>query len=74
MVVRMRANRSHRDNRRAHFALRAPRFSACPDCGTAKLNHQVCPNCGKYKGRQVLSVGKKLAKMEKRRKESAKTK
>lgn len=65
MVVRMRANRAHRDNRRAHFALVSPRFSRCVDCGTPHLRHRVCTTCGKYKGKQALNV---LAKAERRAK------
>ena len=29
---------------------------ACPECGGMKQAHHVCPNCGMYKGRKVLSV------------------
>ena len=28
----------------------------CPSCGGIKQAHRVCPNCGMYKGRKVLSV------------------
>jgi len=28
----------------------------CPSCGGLKQTHRVCPNCGMYKGRKVLSV------------------
>lgn len=28
----------------------------CPACGGLKQAHHVCPNCGTYKGRKVLSV------------------
>ena len=29
---------------------------ACPVCGGPKQPHRVCPNCGTYTGRKVLSV------------------
>ena len=29
---------------------------AGPECGGMKQAHHVCPNCGMYKGRKVLSV------------------
>ena len=28
----------------------------CPVCGGMKQTHHVCPQCGTYKGRKVLSV------------------
>ena len=32
---------------------------ACPNCGGMKQVHHVCPNCGMYNGRKVLSVAAK---------------
>lgn len=34
---------------------RSPR-SICDQCGSAKLPHTVCSNCGWYKGRQAIEV------------------
>ncbi|MBI2476510.1 MAG: 50S ribosomal protein L32 [Candidatus Taylorbacteria bacterium] len=68
MVVRMRATRSHRGNRRSHFALNGPRFSLCKDCGAMALRHRVCTTCGKYRGRQVLNVHAKIEKKAKKAK------
>lgn len=31
---------------RSHQALRAVDLAACPRCGTAKLPHRACLNCG----------------------------
>jgi len=28
----------------------------CPQCHALKLPHHVCPNCGTYKGEQVLTI------------------
>ena len=72
MVVRMRSTRAHRNNRRSHFALVASRFSLCKACGVKRAPHAVCEECGKYKGRQVLGVKSKIAKMEKKMKEKEK--
>lgn len=30
--------------------------SACVECGAPKMPHRVCPSCGMYKGRQVITV------------------
>lgn len=32
---------------------------ACPNCGGMKQPHHVCPTCGMYNGRQVLSISAK---------------
>jgi large subunit ribosomal protein L32 len=31
-----------------------PSFAACSNCGTPKLPHKACPECGHYRGRQVI--------------------
>lgn len=28
----------------------------CPECGAPRMPHRVCPSCGMYKGRQVITV------------------
>lgn len=55
MVVRMRATRAHRNNRRSHHALVAPALVTC-ECGAKQLRHQVCLQCGKYRGRQIIDI------------------
>lgn len=76
MVVRMRANKAHRNNRRSHHALKGARVSACSNCQTMRLSHFACPNCGLYNGHNTFDATKKLAKKEKKikAKENLKTK
>lgn len=31
----------------------------CKNCGKTKLPHRVCPHCGYYKGKQVLTIKSK---------------
>jgi large subunit ribosomal protein L32 len=38
-------------------------LTKCPDCGASKLMHHVCEECGKYKGRQVIDMEKKIDKI-----------
>ena len=40
--------------RRSHDALPKPQLGACPECGEPKMPHQVCGNCGKYRGKQIV--------------------
>ena len=40
----------------------------CPDCGAPRMNHTLCLNCGKYKGKAVVDVHAALAKKEKKMK------
>lgn len=68
----MRANRSHRNNRRSHHALKDIRLSACPDCSMPHIRHTVCENCGKYRGRIVIDVAAKISKKEKKMKDREK--
>ncbi len=43
--------------RRAYNSvLRLPQVSECPQCGGAYRPHRVCPACGFYKERQILTV------------------
>ncbi|HHX95521.1 MAG TPA: 50S ribosomal protein L32 [Clostridia bacterium] len=33
----------------------APSVVECPKCHEPKLNHRVCPSCGYYRDREVIS-------------------
>jgi large subunit ribosomal protein L32 len=76
MVVRMRATRSHRNNRRSHFALTEPRVSVCEKCGKFRLSHTACSSCGTYRGRTLIDlqarVERKLRKQKEKEKAGAK--
>lgn len=65
----MRHTRSHTANRRSHHALKERTYSLCSECGAPKMNHAICLNCGKYKGKVVVDVHAALAKKEKKMKE-----
>jgi len=42
--------------RRTHYKLAKPTRSTCPQCREIKQPHHVCPHCGYYKGREIVSV------------------
>ncbi|HEX7613829.1 MAG: 50S ribosomal protein L32 [Acidobacteriota bacterium] len=54
-----RHSKTRRDLRRAHDFLKPKQTSKCTNCGTEKLPHRVCPSCGHYKGREVMSGAEK---------------
>jgi large subunit ribosomal protein L32 len=54
--------------KRAQLVLKKPKFVKCSRCGSAKLHHRICLNCGTYKGREVIDVLAKLEKKERKKK------
>ncbi len=55
-VPKQRTSKSRRDRRRSHDKLQAKNLVQCSNCGEVRLPHRVCPNCGHYKGREVIEV------------------
>ncbi len=55
-VPKKKTSKARRDQRRSHHALTPKNLTECPQCKSAKPQHQVCPECGAYAGRQVLEV------------------
>ncbi|MFN3741910.1 MAG: 50S ribosomal protein L32 [Anaerolineales bacterium] len=52
-------SKGRRNRRRAHDALQAANLVFCSQCGSMRLPHRVCPNCGYYEGRQVIEIKEK---------------
>lgn len=42
--------------RKASHKKRLPSAHQCGNCGASCLPHRVCPSCGHYRGRQVVTV------------------
>jgi large subunit ribosomal protein L32 len=51
-----RHSKTRRNKRRSHDGLSTPSLSFCPQCGDPKPPHHVCPNCGTYRGREVIKI------------------
>ena len=64
-----RHTKSKRNQRRMHIFLEKPALIFCPKCGKPISPHIVCPNCGYYKGREVINVLEKLEKKERKKRE-----
>ena len=68
-VPKQRHTKSRRNKRRSHLSLKEKSISLCPKCKQPVLPHNMCNNCGYYKGRQVVDVLAKLEKREKKEKQ-----
>ncbi|NMA69358.1 MAG: 50S ribosomal protein L32 [Desulfitobacterium sp.] len=55
-VPKRRHSKSRVRKRRATWKISAPNHVECPQCHKAKLPHHLCPNCGYYKAREVVSM------------------
>lgn len=56
-VPKSKVSKARRDKRRSsHWKLETPGIVACPNCGAYHLPHRACKACGKYNGRDVISV------------------
>jgi large subunit ribosomal protein L32 len=55
-LPKRKISKGRRDRRRAHDALKTRNLTQCTNCGESRLPHHVCPHCGYYKGREVISV------------------
>jgi large subunit ribosomal protein L32 len=56
-VPKRKPSHSRQRMRRAYNSvLKLPQVNACPQCGEPFVPHRVCPACGYYKGRQILTV------------------
>jgi large subunit ribosomal protein L32 len=61
-LPKRKLSKGRRDRRRAHDALQAINLVQCSNCGEMRLPHTVCPSCGHYQGREVVSQKKEEKK------------
>lgn len=56
-VPKRKTSKAKRDSRRASAQVLTKATTVeCPQCHETKLPHRVCPSCGHYKNREVMSV------------------
>ncbi len=56
-VPKRKPSHSRQRMRRAYNSVLAlPQLNNCPQCDAPYVPHRVCPSCGHYKGRQVLTI------------------
>jgi large subunit ribosomal protein L32 len=49
-------SKTRKNMRRTHYKATAKGLVKCPNCGETIQSHKVCPKCGFYDGKQVVSV------------------
>ena len=49
-------SKGRRDRRRAGDALTAPTLVQCSNCGEMRMSHTVCPSCGFYGSKEIISM------------------
>jgi large subunit ribosomal protein L32 len=49
-----KVSKQRRDKRRTHYKATLPTLASCSNCGAAVMYHHVCPECGYYRGRQLI--------------------
>lgn len=56
-VPKKKMSRSRTRRRKAQWRVSAPGTVTCPQCSAPKLSHRACPECGTYKGREIVPEG-----------------
>jgi large subunit ribosomal protein L32 len=54
-VPKQKQSHARTAKRRAQHRIAAPGYNSCPQCHSPRRPHRVCPVCGYYKGREVVS-------------------
>jgi large subunit ribosomal protein L32 len=55
-LPKKRHSNARQGHRRAHHKVKLPQLTICPQCRQPRQSHHACPNCGTYRGRQVLKA------------------
>ena len=54
-LPKRRQSKTRGRKRRTHYKSNLSSTSKCPQCGSVKMMHRACPECGYYRGRPVTS-------------------
>ena len=49
-------SKQRRNKRRGDIKLAAPALATCGNCGATHVMHTICPDCGSYRGKQVIEL------------------
>jgi large subunit ribosomal protein L32 len=54
-VPKKKQSHSRTAARRANHRIGTPTLGACPQCHSPRRPHRVCPVCGTYAGREIVT-------------------
>ncbi|RKZ33270.1 50S ribosomal protein L32 [bacterium] len=54
-LPKRRHSKQRKRKRRTHWKLKNINVVSCSNCGEIILPHRICPYCGYYKGRPIIS-------------------
>ena len=54
-VPKQKQSHSRTNKRRSTHKAAAPTINSCPQCHAPRRPHRVCPSCGFYAGREVVT-------------------
>jgi large subunit ribosomal protein L32 len=61
-LPKRKVSKIRRDRKRAHYLrVKTQQMVPCPQCHSLRLAYHVCPNCGTYRGVEVIEVGESAA-------------
>ncbi len=55
-LPKTRISKARGRKRRTHYKATPVSVMDCPQCGSPKMPHRACPDCGYYRGRPVISA------------------
>jgi len=55
-VPKQKQSHARTSKRRSQHKIAAPSYNACPQCHGPRRPHRVCPACGHYAGREVVTA------------------
>lgn len=55
-VPRNRHSNARKNSKRAHHAKKPKQLATCSNCQAEKLSHVMCPHCGWYGGRPIMTA------------------
>ena len=55
-VPKRKHSNSRTGKRRSHDGMKARKLQNCVKCGTEVPSHVICPNCGSYQGRALVTT------------------